>query len=89
MEKSSIASLVLILLVMTILNDTEASRRGLLDYQLDVYKKCEGFQGDMCMYSIFSVFNSWRCSNCIYHKPADSPANSPAIYHTMGNNVKL
>ena len=35
MEKSSI---VLVLLVMTILNDTEASRRGLLDYQLKVYK---------------------------------------------------
>lgn len=76
MEKSSISSLVLFLLVMVILNDTEASRRGLLDYHIEVYRDgCKGLQRHICL------FNFGGCHRCFYSRQA----NSPAIYHTMGN----
>lgn len=56
---------------MTILNGSDAARRGHVDYEVDELKPCKDFERYYCM------FNPWGCYWCDINKPADSPAISP------------
>jgi len=73
MEKFTIASLVLVLLVMTIFDGTEAARRGLLDYPLvrlynDENCNIEDRQAKICNDPRICLEDFMRCLCCDFHK---------------------